>query len=431
MVLDSTAILTSPEYSRKGSPMTPPSTLIFALIIAFLLSPMTLHGDRIHLRAGGVITGKVISNGAEIVVRLESGGRVSFSRDQVEKIETSLTPLEELQNRERQLQEANPDSLAALGRWAQQQKLSSEAKRLAWKIIELDPDHSWARDYLRFKRLGAVWLTEEDFHHIHGRVREGQRWIPRKEWEELQKQRHRHDVLAQLDSDFKKAARFQENDSSRENALGQFTSAPEDQRWWVLSRKLRSSRSRERQLAARLAGGFTTIKPVTALAHLAIRDRVRSVRDEALRTLTTMEVPDLAIAFLPYLEGDNDRYRVNAARALNIFPDPRAVPVLMRSLHMIWAGFGRSHFAQMVQRSYVKDYELVSGGTGLVVSEVADPVIDVFLEGVVIDVKVRRAEATSRIAALQQITGESFGMDFEAWERWWQAERGGKDPATD
>jgi len=47
----------------------------------------------------------------------------------------------------------------------------------------------------------------------------------------------------------------------------------------------------------------------------------------------------------------------------------------------------RVHVSVITQRSYVQDYELVSGGTGLIVSEVADPVIDTFQDGVVLDVR--------------------------------------------
>ncbi len=393
-------------------------------LLALLICPLDLHGDRIHLRGGGVVIGKVISEGPEIEVRIEGGGRVRFARDRVLRIERSETPREEFRRRELELPpSADAVGLAALARWAKENGLTDEARRLAWRVLELDPDHGWARELLRFRRLGAIWLHEEDYHHQFGRVRDGKRWIPRAQWEELERERHDAEVLTQLEGEFKAAARADRDRDAAVSALERFSNAPEQQRWWVLSRKIRSSRSRERQLAARLVSELTIVQPVRTLAHLAVRDRVRSVRDEALRTLSGWQVPDVAIAFLPYLEGENDRLRVNAARALNIFPDPRAVPVLMRSLYKVWAGFGRAHFAQLVQRSYVKDYELVSGGTGLVVSEVADPVIDVFLEGVVIDVKVRRAEATSRIAALQEITGESFGMDFEAWERWWQEER--------
>jgi type II secretory pathway component GspD/PulD (secretin) len=41
----------------------------------------------------------------------------------------------------------------------------------------------------------------------------------------------------------------------------------------------------------------------------------------------------------------------------------------------------------ITQRAYISDYELSSGGTGMVVAEVADPIIETFQEGVVLDVR--------------------------------------------
>jgi type II secretory pathway component GspD/PulD (secretin) len=41
----------------------------------------------------------------------------------------------------------------------------------------------------------------------------------------------------------------------------------------------------------------------------------------------------------------------------------------------------------ITQRAYISDYELSSGGTGNVVAEVADPIIETFQEGVVLDVR--------------------------------------------
>ncbi|MGE3166409.1 MAG: hypothetical protein AB7O52_16010 [Planctomycetota bacterium] len=47
----------------------------------------------------------------------------------------------------------------------------------------------------------------------------------------------------------------------------------------------------------------------------------------------------------------------------------------------------RVYVSVITQRAYIQDYELVSGGTGLVVQEVADPVIGTFQDGVILDVQ--------------------------------------------
>ncbi|RMG12258.1 MAG: hypothetical protein D6731_14275 [Planctomycetota bacterium] len=47
----------------------------------------------------------------------------------------------------------------------------------------------------------------------------------------------------------------------------------------------------------------------------------------------------------------------------------------------------RVSISVITQRAYISDYELSSGGTGNVVAEVADPIIETFQEGIVLDVR--------------------------------------------
>lgn len=46
----------------------------------------------------------------------------------------------------------------------------------------------------------------------------------------------------------------------------------------------------------------------------------------------------------------------------------------------------RVYVSVITQRAYISDYELVSGGTGFAIIEVADPVVSTFQEGVILDV---------------------------------------------
>lgn len=47
----------------------------------------------------------------------------------------------------------------------------------------------------------------------------------------------------------------------------------------------------------------------------------------------------------------------------------------------------RVYISVVTQRAYISDYELSSGGTGLAIAEVADPVVETFQEGIVLDVR--------------------------------------------
>ena len=334
------------------------------------------------------------------------------------------TAKELLATKEAALENGSAHELAQLARWCEENRLTKDRDRLYWRVLELDRHHRGARDALGFKKLGALWLTEADWHHHHGRVKWNGEWISQEEWHRREEERidllERSDAIGMIETASKKAV--EPGDS--EEVITKFRQLPESLRRYTLAKSLESRSARQRQLAIRLTGELSGNRPRWSVSHLAVRDPRKSVRDEALRLLLSWNEPDTALAFIPYLGSAKDRDRVNAARALNLFPDRRAVPALIETAHLIWAGFGRTHFANLVQRSFVQDYELVSGGTGLVVSEVADPVVDTFIEGVVLDVEVRRAEAFARIATLERTTGQSFGGDFEAWAQWWKEEQG-------
>ena len=149
-------------------------------------------------------------------------------------------------------------------------------------------------------------------------------------------------------------------------------------------------------------------------------DDYRSIRDLSLASLRKINDKNTAMYFVPGLRNENPHVRTRAANAISVFPNRAAVPELLTTMRMTWSGFGRAFMMQVTQRSYIADYELVSGGTGFSLVEVADPVVKTNLEGVALDVKVRRVEMVARIRALHKITGQDFGTDVRAWENWWE-----------
>ncbi|MBN1419787.1 MAG: hypothetical protein JXP34_13490 [Planctomycetes bacterium] len=78
-----------------------------------------------------------------------------------------------------------------------------------------------------------------------------------------------------------------------------------------------------------------------------------------------------------------DPYQINAIlRAVQEKADTRSVTAPLVTAHN-----GQRVFVSVVtQRSYIADYELVSGGTGWTLTEVADPIVQTNEEGVVLDV---------------------------------------------
>ena len=192
----------------------------------------------------------------------------------------------------------------------------------------------------------------------------------------------------------------------------------------VLSRVLAGSRlAAARRLASRELGKHPSSNSVAGLARSAMVDDYRSIRDQSLNSLKKINSEQTAMFFTPGLRNENPHVRTRAANAISVFPNRAAVPELLTTMRMTWSGFGRAFTMQVTQRSYIADYELVSGGTGFSIVEVADPVIKTNLEGVALDVKVRQVEMIARIRALHKITGQDFGTNVRAWEQWWAKNR--------
>jgi hypothetical protein len=194
----------------------------------------------------------------------------------------------------------------------------------------------------------------------------------------------------------------------------------EGRRVKVLALSLAGSRlAAARRLAAGELGKHASSGSLAALARSAMVDDYRSIRDRSLNSLKKINDEQTAMFFAPGLRSENPQVRTRAANGISVFPNRAAVPELLTTMRMTWSGFGRAFMMQVTQRSYIADYELVSGGTGFSIVEIADPVIRTNLEGVALDVKVRRVEMVARLRALHKITGKDFGTNIRAWEQWW------------
>ncbi len=208
-----------------------------------------------------------------------------------------------------------------------------------------------------------------------------------------------------------------------EEAMSTIRGLPEAERGRYLTKALlESKRKSARLLAAREIAACSSRTAIPALAAAAVQDSYRSVRDSSLRSLKLFEGEDVSGRFLPYLRSSSPNRRMRAANALAVFPDRRAVPAILETMHMVWSGFGRGYFAQITQLAYIADYELVSGGTGFSIIEVADPIVRTTQTGVALDVDVRKVEAIARLRALVKCAGRDLGTDLAAWRRWWQEE---------
>jgi hypothetical protein len=234
----------------------------------------------------------------------------------------------------------------------------------------------------------------------------------------VEEEKRRKEALRSLE----KWARGKEEAQESKDA---FAGLPEEARGRYLAAALKESEAKEaRYLAARELAQHKGLLAVRALSRAAVVDRQAPVRAASLVSLKALNDPATPEAFLPYLASPRQNERLQAVSALEQFPSRKAVPALIDTMRMTWTGFGRGFFSQVTERAYISDYELVSGGTGFQIIEVADPVVSKMSEGVVLDVHVQKVELVAHANALRKITGQDFGTDVKRWQEWWAANGG-------
>jgi hypothetical protein len=199
--------------------------------------------------------------------------------------------------------------------------------------------------------------------------------------------------------------------------------AAQDRQRYLAAALTKSQVSAARILSAKEIAGLGGSAVLPRLAHAAVTDIKKDVREACLESIQGLQSPEAGDAFLPYLRNSSRAVRVHAAEALEVIPTERAVPVIIDALTRSWSNFGRSFFVQGTTHSYIRDYNLVSGGTGYSIMEIADPEVATTTDGVVLDVDVKKVEITTYVRALRKLTGLDLGADARPWLDWWKTAR--------
>lgn len=397
-------------------------SLLFALGFAALAWSGVARADKVYLKTGKVVEGKIVSDDAEgLTIKTETGITARFPHSKVDRVEKGLTPREQYRAMLEDLDGAEDQRQVA--RFCVEHKLSKEAAEHYQKVIEELPDDREARDFLGHVRTPSGWMSRDDYMKSLGLVRYKGAWVSEAEKDlrvAAEKARKDRSKVRRLVRDAvhhsKPERRLKAQDellkysdrSVQKPFRSALMSASKEERLFVLN-----------QIAKRGTKGFSKM-----LSRTIIADPVRKNRHTALNVLESKKDPDSALYFTAALGAQDPVLRINATNAVRRFPDARVVNSLIVTLRMESAGFGKVHTSIVTQRAYIADYELSSGGTGLTVAEVADPVIGTFQEGVVLEVKIRKVEWESKIEVLGYITGQSYGASQTAWANYYNSNKG-------
>ncbi|MCB9832826.1 MAG: HEAT repeat domain-containing protein [Planctomycetes bacterium] len=177
----------------------------------------------------------------------------------------------------------------------------------------------------------------------------------------------------------------------------------------------------QRYVAVQALGRSAETRRVKPLYRRALGDPSPQVRHEANRSLIRHDDGSTAGPFIKaLLRSEHAAVRSRAAESLAMLGDRRAVPALINALAAAGSGGAprnNVHFGR--QQAYLKDFDVEIAQAAVI----ADPIVDVVGEGVVLDVAAVSVgiERRTYVAALNRLTGADHGGDARSWAEWWRA----------
>jgi hypothetical protein len=161
-------------------------------LLLLLLLPAA--ADVLLLKDGRRFEGTVKKETDTEVVFTTEFGDMTFKVGEVSRIDRGKSPRQEFDERLKKAKTA--DELYGLGKWAEENKLKTQAKRAMRKAREADPNHDGANRWLGYVKHKGQWVTEEERAELlvleeagemrkRGLAKHGDRWVTLAEKEKL------------------------------------------------------------------------------------------------------------------------------------------------------------------------------------------------------------------------------------------------------
>lgn len=135
-----------------------------------LTVPASAAADEVFLKGGGRLVGLVVERTPSSVAMETAPGRVAIPMSRVERIVEGGTSLITYQNRAARLAPNDVQGWLALGLWARDADLSTQARQAFERVVSLDPSNAVAQEALGNAQLDGRWVTEEELYRARGYV---------------------------------------------------------------------------------------------------------------------------------------------------------------------------------------------------------------------------------------------------------------------
>ena len=316
-----------------------------------------------------------------------------------------------------------------LGLWCDRKGLPDEARLEFEKVVALDPDHEGARHALGYVRHRDRWLSHDEAMKAKGLVRHEGSWMLKEE------------VLLELLPATEKK-RMAANEAKMRKLLKQMNQGgpkveriavkamegiPDQHKVASLAYALRYPTETVRVFAAKELGRIGDRRALPPLVHRSVIDPSPKVREVALDAAMVYDDPNLLSPYVKaMLTSKSQPVRINAAKAVGGLGDVRGIQYLVYRMQAHGGGVSRAHIYLANQISFIQDFDVEVAQTAFI----ADPIVGILQEGIVLDVRViateRQADIIERRVirdSLKKLSQVDKGDDPAAWAKWWNENR--------
>jgi len=149
----------------------------FPVLLFLLALPRMVLADQVFLKDAGSLTGRIVSQTATKVEVDVGGGIVGVPMDHVARIEKGRCALDDYEDRASKLAPSDAAGWRKLGKWANDQGLSSQAQEAYQKVLKLSPNDPEANQAFGRVELNGKWVTEEESYRARGYVEYQGEWM--------------------------------------------------------------------------------------------------------------------------------------------------------------------------------------------------------------------------------------------------------------
>lgn len=317
--------------SRWISAVSPFCWSVLALVG---LSLVAVADEKVVVKGGSTLLGKASSGEKFVEVAIAPGVRVALDPAKVDLKKDSRPEEEEYLQRLAKLAET-PEAHWDMYQWCKQNSLTSFAYQHAWRVIELDPNHTAARAALDFLQDGKEWVHRDVLMARRGRIKDGSQWRLPEEIEKLKAEEANTEAITKWKRDIKAwKSDVYSNGPRAAKSRAKLEAIADPMAIGPLVEQLQDGNNpvEFRGLVVGLLSKMEHPMAVQALINASVKDSNQKVREAALDVVVQKAPKEAGRAYLRLLTSANNRDVNVAARALGALNDPAYAWPLIEAL---------------------------------------------------------------------------------------------------